>query len=140
VKRILRRLLPAKPRTPEGVPSECPLCAAVICLEPAGALGETTCPYCRGSLWFVQVLPFALYYPQAEVSPAKREKIAAVVTKWAARNGQGQLAVADFGSMELVEFVLEMEKLLSVRLTEDAAREMKSLADLIDYFIRECPD
>ncbi len=140
MKRILRRLLPGKPRTPEGVPSQCPLCDAVICLEPAGPLGEAACPYCRGRLWFVQVLPFALYYPHDEVSPANRERIASVVMKWAARNGQGQLAVADFGSMELVEFVLEMEKTLGVRLHEDAAREMKSLADLIDYFVRECPD
>ncbi len=46
----------------------------------------------------------------------------------------------DLDSMELVEFVMEMEQILGVRLTEDAVREMKSLADLIDFFVRECPD
>jgi acyl carrier protein len=142
VKRFLRRLLARTPRTPEGVPSQCPRCDAVICLEPTGSFGETTCPYCRGSLWFVQVLPFVLYYPSEEVSAAKREKIAAVVKRWAAvAIGQpGLLAVSDLDSIELVEFVLELEKLLGVRLTPDAVREMKSLADLIDFFVRECPD
>jgi acyl carrier protein len=140
VKRFWRRLLPRKPRTQEGVPSQCPLCAAVICLEPTGSLGEATCPYCRGRLWFVQVFPHGLYYPNAEVSAAKRERIAAVVTKWAATSRQGALAVDDLDSMELVAFVMEMEQMLGVRLTEDAVREMKSLADLIDFFVRECPD
>lgn len=140
MKRFFRRLLSKTPRTLEGVPSQCPLCAAIICLEPAGSLGEATCPYCRGRLWFVQVFPHGLYYPNAEVSPAKRQKIAAVVTKWAATTRQGALAVDDLDSMELVELVLEMEQLLGVRLTEDAVREMKSLTDLLDFLVRECPD
>ncbi len=140
MKRFLRRILPKTKRTPEGVPSECPLCGKVICLEPTSSLGNAACPYCRGSLWFVQVLPYVLYYQQEEVSPGKREKLAAVVMKWGAKSGQGPLAVADLDSVELVEFVMEMEKTLGMRLTPDAVREMKSLADLIDYFVRECPD
>jgi acyl carrier protein len=140
VKRFFRRLWPRQPRTPEGVPSQCPLCAAVICLEPTGSFGEATCPYCQGRLWFVQVFPHGLYYPDAEVSAAKRQKIAAVVTKWAATSRQRALAVDDLDSVELVAFVMEMEQMLGVRLTEEAVREMKSLADLIDYFVRECPD
>jgi acyl carrier protein len=140
VKRFLRRLWPGKPRTPEGVPTQCPLCAAVICLEPTGALGEATCPYCRGRLWFVQLFPHGLYYPDKDVSPAKRHKIAAVLDKWAAKMQQGALTVDDLDSMEIVEIVLEMEVTLGVHLTEEVVREMKSLADLIDYFVRECPD
>jgi len=140
VKRFFRRILPRKPRTPEGVPSRCPLCDAVICLEPTGSLGDATCPYCKRALWFVQVFPHALYYPAEEVSPAKRQKIAAVVTKWAATSRQAALAVDDLDSVELVAFVMEMETILGVRLTEDAVRVMKSLADLIDFFVRECPD
>ena len=140
MKRFLRRLLPGKPRTPEGVPSQRPRCATVICLEPTGSLGEATCPYCRGRLWFVQVFPHRLYYPDQEVSPAKREKIAAIVDKWTAKTRQGTLTVDDLDSMEIVEIVMEMEKTLGVRLTEEVVREMKSLADLIDYFVRECPD
>jgi hypothetical protein len=140
VKRFFRRLLPKRPRTPEGVPSQCPLCNAVICLEPSGALGEATCPYCRGRLWFVQVFPHGLYYPDAEVSQAKRQRIAAVMAKLAAMGREGALAVDDLDSVELVAFVMEMEQMLGVRLTEDAVREMKSLADLIDFFVRECPD
>ena len=42
--------------------------------------------------------------------------------------------------MELVEFVMELEKMLGVRLTPEAVRDMKSLADVIDFFVRECPD
>jgi acyl carrier protein len=140
VKRFFRRLLARQPRTPEGVPSQCPVCAAVICLEPTGSLGEATCPYCQRRLWFVQVFPHGLYYPDEEVSLVKRQKIAVVLTKWAAKTRQGTLAVDDLDSMELVEIVMEMEQILGVSLTEEAVREMKSLADLIDYFVRECPD
>jgi hypothetical protein len=140
VKRFFRRILPKKRRAPEGVPSECPLCDAVICLEPGGSHGEATCPYCRGALWFVQVFPHLLYYPSAEVSPGKRQKIEGVVTKWADAVRQGPLAVEDLDSIELAEFVMEMEAILGARLTEDAVRHMKSLGDVLDFFVRECPE
>ena len=43
MKSFLRRLLPRSPQTLEGVPSQCPRCDAVICLEPTTSLGEVAC-------------------------------------------------------------------------------------------------
>jgi len=91
-------------------------------------------------LWFVQVLPYILYYPNVEVSQGKREKIGSVLTRWGAKSPRGPLAVADFDSMELVEFVMEIEKILEVPLTQEVVRDFKSLADLIDFFVRECAE
>ena len=39
-------------RTPEGTPNRCPVCQAVICIEPSTPPGDAPCPHCGHLLWF----------------------------------------------------------------------------------------
>ncbi len=41
-------------RTPEGRPVRCPLCAAIVVIEPSVFFGDATCPNCGQWLWFLQ--------------------------------------------------------------------------------------
>lgn len=39
-------------RTPEGQPNACPVCGALVKIEPSKPSGEATCPHCGHLLWF----------------------------------------------------------------------------------------
>ncbi|TWU28773.1 STAS domain-containing protein [Novipirellula artificiosorum] len=39
-------------RTPEGEPSCCSVCGAVICMDPSRPAGDAPCPSCGHLLWF----------------------------------------------------------------------------------------
>ena len=39
-------------RTPEGEPNRCPVCGAVVAVEPSDPAGDAPCPRCGVLLWF----------------------------------------------------------------------------------------
>jgi hypothetical protein len=39
-------------RTPEGVPGNCPVCAARVIVEPSRPAGDAPCPICGSLVWF----------------------------------------------------------------------------------------
>ncbi len=40
-------------RTPEGHPNQCPVCQALVCVEPSHPAGDAPCPHCGVLLWFL---------------------------------------------------------------------------------------
>jgi acyl carrier protein len=127
-------------RTPEGVPGHCPLCDAIICLEPSGPIGDAPCPYCGQLLWFVHVPPQICYFALDEVRAAKREKLAALLSRWVKKDAAGNWLALDLESLDATEFILEAEAALGMRLDEEKTRDLRNLGDLIDYLVSESPD
>jgi acyl carrier protein len=124
-------------RTPEGVPGHCPLCDAVICLEPSGPVGDAPCPYCGSLLWFVRLAGQVQYYAQDEVNATKRQKIHDAIASWAQDSGLDLSAIHELDSFDLAQLFLHVESELGVVISEKAARQMRTLGDVIDYLVRE---
>jgi acyl carrier protein len=124
-------------RTPEGVPGNCPLCDAVICLEPSGPVGDAPCPYCGSLLWFVRLAGQVQYYPLDEIPATKRQKIYNAIAGWAAESGFDLTAIHELDSFDLAQLFLQVESELGVTISEKAARKMRTLGDVIDYLVRD---
>jgi acyl carrier protein len=124
-------------RTPEGVPGNCPLCDAVICLEPSGPVGDAPCPYCGHLLWFVQLAGQVQYYSAEDVPATRRQKIYDVIANWARDNEVDLNAVHELDSFDLAQLFLELESELCITITEKDARELRTLGDVIDHLVRE---
>lgn len=52
-------------RTPEGEPNRCPVCGAVVSLDPSRPPGDAPCPNCGHLLWFGEAVG-----PSVSASPA----------------------------------------------------------------------
>ena len=126
--------------TRQGVPARCPACAAVICMEPARPVGEAPCPYCGRMLWFVYLPERVLYYTVEEVSRRKRDKIVEVFSPRVTKDDRGFWTGLHMDSLDYAELVLDMEDVVKVRVLDEEAEKVRSLADLIDYLVLQCPE
>jgi acyl carrier protein len=130
-------------RTPEGVPGRCPVCAAIICLELSGPDGDAPCPYCDSPLWYLRMLDDVRYYAHDEVPPVTREKILAFLSQWLHR-GEMRYETArrrwlDVDSLDLFEIVLRLEREFGVDIPQREAMKWRSIGDLIDFLVDNCP-
>jgi acyl carrier protein len=122
-------------RPPEGVPGNCPVCGAVICLEPSGPVGDVPCPYCGQLLWFVQLWRHVKYFRAEDVAPTVRRKIHDVIAAWARKNGRDLWYFHDLDSLDMVELILDLETELGVTISLEDARNLKNVGDVIDHIV-----
>lgn len=111
-------------RTPEGIPHRCPVCGKTANLEPSFPGDDSCCPTCGKLLWRFrdQVLgkAFAL--------PTEIKLTSSFV------NDLG------YSSLETVELVMEMEEHFDLVISDEAAEQIKTVADFIRFIRKQQPD
>ena len=103
-------------RTPEGVPNRCPVCGAVVCVEPSRPSGDAPCPRCGHLLWFL----------------CNKLGVTAEQVTWETS------FVDDLGaeSLDLVELVMGLEEEFGVTIPDDQAETIRTVGDAIDLIER----
>src|SRR5262249_61026 len=97
------------------------------------------CPYCRGPLWFVHLPPRLCYYGADEASPAKRDKIVGLLRRWMKADAAGWTRFR-WDAPDAAGFLSEIERDFGRAMSLRDIATIRSLADLIDFLVRECPD
>src|SRR4051812_12774859 len=102
-------------RTPEGVPNHCPVCDALIVVEPSQPPGDAPCPHCGTLLWYGRSTAGARLHRSEEVAPVKDRIVAILCEHLGVNQEQATLAtsfVEDLGadSLDIVELVMELEE------------------------------
>jgi acyl carrier protein len=128
-------------RTPEGEPRECPLCGALILVEPSRTPGDAPCPHCGHLVWFLPTSTGIRCYDANKIS-SLWERVREIVSEKLGIN-QGQLELSssfldDIGadSLDFVELVMDLEAEFDIAIPEADAEKMKTIADLLDYIER----
>jgi acyl carrier protein len=109
-------------RAPRGKSPRCPVCNAALWVEADGRVGEKDCPRCGQTLWYLALPDGVLMYEKQTIGLEVRQHIESLVSK------------AD--SLDLVELVMEWEEKWQIAIGDPKAAEFQSLADFIDYHIR----
>lgn len=116
-------------RTPEGLPSRCPLCGAATELEYSDPGGDATCPNCGYLLWRSSVLLERLRRLLAESHGVASEKI----------DADTPLRDLFIDSLDWTELILELEEefeMFDIEIPHDDAEQLNTLGDLIRYWER----
>ena len=100
-------------RTPEGTPHECPLCGAVIKLEPAFPGGDAVCPACGQLVWWFR--------------DRYGERLAHMLEELSLESS------FHLDSLEAVELIMELEEELDLNIPDEDAERIQTFADLIRY-------
>jgi acyl carrier protein len=103
-------------RTPEGLPNECPICGASVIIEPSFPPGDAPCPACGQLLWWFQ-------------------------ERLASRRGvdprqillDGVLTDEMGDSIDLVEFVMELEEEFDVTISDEDASRIETVREAIAF-------
>ena len=127
-------------RTPEGEPNLCPVCGALVCIDPSGPSGDAPCPSCGVLLWFLAPRT-ACASMRRTGSPPSAKDVADVLARLL-RIRKEELtrsfsSIEDFGlySLDIVELVMELEEEFEFTIP-DAEAEGCTIGDLIDWLIR----
>ncbi len=128
-------------RTPEGEPNLCPVCGALVCIDPSGPSGDAPCPSCGVLLWFLRTSDGVRLYETNRIAPI-RERVADVLARLL-RIRKEELtrsfsSIEDFGlySLDIVELVMELEEEFEFTIPDAEAERMRTIGDLIDWLIR----
>jgi len=110
-------------RTPEGLPSRCPLCGADAAVEFSEPGGDAPCPSCGRLLW-----------RSAELLERVRERLAEALGV-APEEVTVETSLADLGadSLDVAEVVMDLEEELDLALSDDVAEGMVTVGDMIRY-------
>ena len=115
-------------RTPEGLPSRCPLCGAETNLEVSEPTGDAPCPSCGHLRWYSATALAKIQRHMADILGVAPERITAE-TRFT-----GELC-AD--SIDTVELVMQLEEEFDLEIPDDAAERILSVGDLIRYLERK---
>jgi acyl carrier protein len=128
-------------RTPEGEPNLCPVCGALICVEPSTPSCDGPCPSCGVLLWFLRTSTGVRLYEINRIA-AVRERIANILAR-TLHVGKEELErrVRSFeelrmDSLDIVELVMELEEELGFTIPDAEARRLRTVADLVDWLVR----
>ncbi len=110
-------------RTPEGFPSECPLCGASTNLEFSEPSGDAPCPNCGSLVWFSAELLSAIQRQFGGLLDVAVDRITADAT----------LSDLAADSLDTVELVMELEEDFDVSIPDDVAQRIQTIGDLIRY-------
>jgi acyl carrier protein len=92
-------------------------------------------------LWFLRVANSIRYYPRDDLPAQTREQLAAFLARWfARRNGSSGTSWGErvrLDSLDVAEFLTELEGTFHVRISEAEARRWRSAGDLIDYVVQK---
>ena len=101
-------------RTPEGLPHRCPVCGKVAAIEPSSPGGDSTCPSCGHLLWWLR----DQFASKLRIDPNVVHLAATI----------DELGI---DSLDIVEFVMEVEEELGVELPQEEVERMRTVADLV---------
>ncbi len=114
-------------RTPEGLPSRCPLCGAATKLEFSLPSGDAPCPNCGHLLWSSAELLSSFQNRFAETLGVATDRITPDTT----------FAELGADSLDTVELVMELEEEFDISIPDDAAERIQNVGDLIRYVSRQ---
>ena len=110
-------------RTPEGMPSDCPLCGAKTNIEFSDPAGDAPCPNCGHLLWASAQLVHSVTQRYADV----------LGTAPGAINADTRFADLGADSLETVEIVMELEEEYDVNIPDDVAERIQTVGDAVRY-------
>lgn len=114
-------------RTPEGLPNRCPLCHAIVALEPSRPFGDAPCPSCGALLWFVELKSGSHLYD--------REMVASILERMERvlhRAGLSEDSLGTADSLDVVELVMDLEEEFGNLIPE----YVSTIAEVIEYYLR----
>jgi acyl carrier protein len=127
-------------RTPEGEPKLCPVCGALICIEPSTPSGDGPCPGCGVLLWFLHTSRGVRLY-EVNCIASIRERAANILAR-ALGAGKEELtrsiaSIDDFkmDSLDIVELVMDFEDEFGVSLSDAELQHIRTLGDLIEWLV-----
>ena len=110
-------------RTPEGFPSECPLCGAEVNLEYSEPGRDAPCPQCGCLLW---LSTHALGRLEQWLSETEEVPDLANLANW-------PLEKVASDSLELVEIVMELEEEFDLNIPASEVEDIRTVGDVIRY-------
>ena len=113
----------------EGGRPLCPFCKAPLRVKPFGLAGAVACPECRCRLWFFRLGNELRFYDPGSVRDPKREQIEEMLT-WIQESPWNTTGM---DSLDIVEFIMELEERFGLEVLERDAMKLKTLTDVIDY-------
>lgn len=116
-------------RTPEGLPSHCPLCGANVAIEYSSPARDACCPSCGCLLWAAEQIKEALVKRQVELL----RTIPGEVTP------DTRIRDLGFDSLELVELVMTLEEEFEINVPDDAADtfyQIQTMGELIRWLAK----
>ena len=113
-------------RTPEGLPSECPVCGAITAVEFSEPTGDAVCPICGSLIWKAADV-------QRRVSAIVEEHLGASPGKV---NHATSLVELGADSLDAVELVMELEEELDVNISEEVASECETIGDIVRAILK----
>jgi acyl carrier protein len=128
-------------RTPEGEPNLCPVCDALICIEPSGSSGDAPCPSCGVLLWFLRTSDGIHLYEVNRIVSI-RERVATVLSRLLRTSKEelsrftASLEGAGADSLDIVEVVMELEEEFDFTIPDAEAARIRTIGDLVDWLIR----
>lgn len=114
-------------RTPEGSPGHCVLCGREVCVEFSNPGDDATCPHCgnliRRSMELLE--QFESYWGRL---PSRSLESLGVSSRF---------QELDYDSLEMVEFVMQLEATYGVALAEDDAANISTVGDAIKCILEK---
>ena len=129
---------------PERAPGHCPICDALVSVEPSQRYGEMPCPQCGSMLWFRQDRA-GLRLHDAPEAAAIRKRVQEIVGKNLGvepeRLTDASSFVQDVGAdtLDVVELLMELEEGFGITIPDADAEKIMTVGDLVDYLARHVP-
>jgi acyl carrier protein len=102
-------------RTPEGVPHRCPICGKVSAVDPSFPEGDSCCPSCGHLLWWFR--DRLSNHPDFAIEQISLASLF-----------DSDLRI---DSLQVVELVMEVEEKFDIRISDEEAERIKTVADAI---------
>lgn len=112
-------------RTPEGLPSHCPLCGADVAVEYAEPAGDACCPRCGALLWAAEQIKGALLKHHAELAYSTSGEVSLT----------SPMSDLGYDSLEMVELVMALEDEVNIDLPDEGMNRL-SQAQTLEELIR----
>jgi acyl carrier protein len=110
-------------RTPEGLPSECPLCGAATNIEYSNQGRDAPCPACGYLLQKSQALLERLGAKYAKRTGTSASPLSA----------SAQIQEVAGSSLETAELLMELEDELHISIPDEVAERIGTAGDLVRY-------
>lgn len=115
-------------RTPEGLPSHCPLCGDTTNLEFAEPIGDAPCPRCGHLVWRSSQLLAQLQHSLATSLSVPESEISS------------DTSFADdlkADSLDVVELMMEFEEAIDVTIPDEDYKQIRTIGDAVRYIERQ---
>jgi acyl carrier protein len=118
--------MPIASRTPEGFPSNCPVCGAETNRDFSEFGGDAPCPRCGCLIWQAEQLLRRIQSLLDRFATGKHSLI----------NANTRLKDLGADSLDLVELVMELEEELNLNIADDEAEAFDTVGDLIRLLLQ----